>query len=541
MSNPSKTTNNQSIEEILDELEKKFGSSTSSSKSNSSSSHSDNRSKKSTPSLSPNLLIGALVFTLLAVGVASAMFLANKNTELRQQAQVYTVVCGSGSESVCLGQNEGSGCSVGGQNGLCVLDAEPSRCVCDIQDTEPLCTGGICAEPGFDCSNGYYLRGNQQECSETGGFACCPVGNTPTPRPTNTPTATPTPGTGGNTPTPGPVNTPVNTPTNTPTNVPTPTPVVCTGSRIDLSRLDDGSAPADNLLLNTQYQATTGLSFSLQPQLAATQETRDACAATSGPRIALAGAPRTAFQGQETSPGVGGFPDLTYPGDRAQSPFMTDSSDLQSFSCPVRISIASGFRRNDFIFDLVDVDNGERSIINAYNASNQLVTTLTVAAASGNMQFDGRSYPITLIGSSPIAYVDVIPQGTKANWGVAYDNFCVYPTQTSTPSPTPTRTPTPSPSPTATPGPVCVSLTMTPPNPTINQSITLTCGAVAGAFRYEFRVGLPNNTLVTVQPSSAQSRVSQPFTINQSGQHGAQCRICTGSAASTCQPWEISN
>ncbi len=531
---------NKSLDDILAELEQRFGSDNASSHSN----HNSHNKKKS--SFSPNTIIGALVFTLLAVGVASAMFLARENQDLRQQAQVYPIVCGNGSDSVCLGQNVGSGCSVGNQDGLCVLDAEPSRCACDIQDTQPLCTGGICAEPGFDCSSGYQLRGNQQECSETGGFACCPVGggNTPTPTPTTIAqaTATPTPGTGGgNTPTPRPTNTPVNTPT----NVPTPTPVVCTGSRIDLSRLDDGSAPADNLLLNTQYQATTGLSFSLQPQLAATQETRDACAATSGPRIALAGAPRTAFQGQETSPGVGGFPDLTYPGDRAQSPFMTDSSDLQSFSCPVRISIASGFRRNDFIFDLVDVDNGERSIINAYNASNQLVTTLTVAAASGNMQFDGRSYPITLIGSSPIAYVDVIPQGTKANWGVAYDNFCVYPTQTSTPSPTPTAT---IPGSTATPTPtpqagLCVSISMTNLNgstqaPQINDSVTFTCGEVAGATRYEFRVRTPNGSWNALNPSAAGARVSAPFTYSENGNYRAQCRPCTGTDESTCQAWE---
>ncbi len=114
------------------------------------------------------------------------------------------------------------------------------------------------------------------------------------------------------------------------------------------------------------------------------------------------------------------------------------------------------------------------------------------------------------------------------------------PSNTATPTPSPTRTPSPSPSavPTATPLAICISLQMTPPNPAIGQPVTFTCGNVAGTYRYEFRIGLPGGSVITLQPISLQSNVSQPYTITQSGPHGAQCRLCSGPDAASCQPWE---
>jgi hypothetical protein len=85
--------------------------------------------------------------------------------------------------------------------------------------------------------------------------------------------------------------------------------------------------------------------------------------------------------------------------------------------------------------------------------------------------------------------------------------------------------------------PTCKAVTV---NGTIayNSKISLTCGAVAGATRYEFRIKLPDGTIRSINPAAAGSANSVEFTLNQVGGFKAQCRGCTGAGADTCAPYE---
>lgn len=98
----------------------------------------------------------------------------------------------------------------------------------------------------------------------------------------------------------------------------------------------------------------------------------------------------------------------------------------------------------------------------------------------------------------------------------------------STPPSNPPTTPTP------TPGPVCLNVTISKANPQVGESVTFTCGTVAGANHYQFRIKLPDGT---VKDLAATNNVSASFTIAAPGAHKAQCRICTGADDSTCQAY----
>jgi hypothetical protein len=93
-------------------------------------------------------------------------------------------------------------------------------------------------------------------------------------------------------------------------------------------------------------------------------------------------------------------------------------------------------------------------------------------------------------------------------------------------------------------GPMCISISMTnitrPANtatqdPSRGDAVRFTCGEVAGAARYIFRVIEPDGLIATL---SATGRTSNSYTISKSGKFAAQCQICTGAADSTCLPYE---
>lgn len=92
-------------------------------------------------------------------------------------------------------------------------------------------------------------------------------------------------------------------------------------------------------------------------------------------------------------------------------------------------------------------------------------------------------------------------------------------------------------------GPMCMSISMNnlsnptagTADPEIGDAITLTCGEVQGAVSYIFRVLQADGTITNL---AATGRTSESFTIAQSGQHRAQCQICTGATADTCLPYE---
>lgn len=108
---------------------------------------------------------------------------------------------------------------------------------------------------------------------------------------------------------------------------------------------------------------------------------------------------------------------------------------------------------------------------------------------------------------------------------------CNVPTSTPGTSTPPQSTPTPPPV-----GPVCLNIT-TNGTPTLNSNVTFTCGQVNGANHYEFKVFQPDGTTAAVNASATGSNTSTAFTISQSGHYSAECRICTGTDASTCQAY----
>lgn len=125
------------------------------------------------------------------------------------------------------------------------------------------------------------------------------------------------------------------------------------------------------------------------------------------------------------------------------------------------------------------------------------------------------------------------------------------PTPTATPTPTPTGTPTPSPTPIV--GPMCRDIAIVDSEGTeldpraipssfyIGQVIRLRCAPdnVENPLiqRYQFRITEPNGSVVEGTRLNPSNRVqlSLPYTIGQSGEFKAQCRICL--TDNTCQPY----
>jgi hypothetical protein len=74
--------------------------------------------------------------------------------------------------------------------------------------------------------------------------------------------------------------------------------------------------------------------------------------------------------------------------------------------------------------------------------------------------------------------------------------------------------------------------------PTVGDKVTFLCGAVQGATEYQIRLFTPSGghqRLELREPENGVARASKPFTIQQSGEYLAQCRICV---SGNCQDWE---
>ena len=104
------------------------------------------------------------------------------------------------------------------------------------------------------------------------------------------------------------------------------------------------------------------------------------------------------------------------------------------------------------------------------------------------------------------------------------------------PNPTGTpHTPHPTTHPSPSPGPQCLDITLDNPDVELNEQTTFTCSEVTGADHYIFRVISPDSTITEL---AATGRVSEAYTVEQSGKYFAQCQICTGTVDTTCHEWE---
>jgi hypothetical protein len=160
-----------------------------------------------------------------------------------------------------------------------------------------------------------------------------------------------------------------------------------------------GGTPSDGLEINTQFEATFGVTFAL--------ENGDS------PLLAQVGAPLTAFQGFNL------LPDEPAPGINVGSFFLTDD-DVVSGSAPALIvsytnpvAAASGI--------LLDIDGTEAWQIQARDSSNVVIDTLNLSA---NNTLDGSATQWSFNhASADIFSIRMVQTGNQALVGLAFDNF----------------------------------------------------------------------------------------------------------------------
>ena len=151
-----------------------------------------------------------------------------------------------------------------------------------------------------------------------------------------------------------------------------------------------------------------------------------------------------------------------------------------------------------------------------------------------------NSYADAVGNAGSCGQVDEVCNGGSNNRNLCggfsiFSSGCGSPSSSPNPS-TPPASPGASPS-TPPASLVCVDITASKAAPVVGDSVTFTCGTVAGANHYEFRVKSPDGTISTLGLSAVKN-VSAAISITQSGQYSAQCRICTGISSSTCQSYE---
>lgn len=561
-----------SLEKILQEIETSFA-------------PQKNRPRKkgfSLKSLTQNQIIGGLTLVLLLVGSAVGVFLGQQGQEIRQRASTVYPNCDAGSEPGCENAPAGSSCGSGG--------------TCTNTDTNPICTcvggsgptptpGLTCIEHGQACTssdtccdndNGcvsgtcqqiYCNRSGpntgQNSCTDKVAYAGCvtidgqsgscvptepnqattecdcqpsnpgptntPAPNTPTytPIPTNTSVPT-TPGNPTNTPVPNNTTAPTNTPT-APTNtpLPTPTPGVCV---IDFESVP-GATVASGVEISTNYEQSNQVSFSIE-------SLPGQICPYAYPAIGGYHQPWEAFKGPTTAANPNGYDEgLSGQGQHKWFINFVDNKDANiaaRLTCKLVINYFTPLSQAGL--DIADLDKnpvaGDPPIASAYDSNGNLVGT-----ANGTNLGDGHlAHVVVSSAQANISKLEV-RMDTANDAGFAFDNFIA------SCEPLPTNTPLPSATPTI--GPTCNGITFTYAQgdtvyhpPYVGDNAYFTCAQVAGADHYEFRIQLPDLTIVNLQPVSTTSQVSQEYPLPMLGHYSAQCRICTGTDPSTCQAWE---
>ncbi|MEO8581520.1 MAG: hypothetical protein ABI425_02955 [Patescibacteria group bacterium] len=513
---------NNGLDEILKELEQRFGINTDQSENQSDSKKNSGVNFKR---YGKNQIIGGLTLVLLVVGAVAGIYLGQTNQENRQQAFNPYDTCVSG-DGNCLGHGDGFACS---SNGRCSLSQLNGSCSCD--QTNPIPTSTI----SLGCSSGQEFL-NESTCNAICGGGCiqagigyCCVGsgsnptNTPsspgitnTPKPTNTSVPT-TPGAPTNTPVPvsttqPPASTPGN-PVNTPVPVPaTATPPTSCGNSIVNTgeQCDDGNSNNNDYCLNNctlssycKFYDLEGLPIGEMQPL---------------------GSPYSADGIQFSSNGqywVGNYASvLIDPAGGAAS--------------PVHGICVNNCAQGAFdIFFNPPVDFFGIVVFSGPSLDPVTSTTgLTYYYGTSSSQYVSNTetaYTRHTISQTGINRVNLTSSNSYEGWDDIV--ICRFPTPTSTP--------------TTAIGPTCNGIKVSygnsnePTRPVrIGDNLTFTCGTLSSAARYEFRLFLNGVFLQNINPISTSASISQPFPIAQSGNYSAQCRMCTDSTATSCQSWE---
>ena len=174
---------------------------------------------------------------------------------------------------------------------------------------------------------------------------------------------------------------------------------------ITFETLPDGSTPTDGMQISTQYQASFGVSFSLE--------------GGGFPVIAKVGAPTTAFLGP---------PDSTAPDQPASqhlakvgSFFLTDDGRIDTVPKPLLISYTTPVRQASGM--ILDIDSPEQWRVEARDATNALLESVILTPDSYDAG-DGGVTPWAFTRSTAdISLIRISYIGSGSIVGLGFDNF----------------------------------------------------------------------------------------------------------------------
>lgn len=165
----------------------------------------------------------------------------------------------------------------------------------------------------------------------------------------------------------------------------------------------------------------------------------------------------------------------------------------------------------------------------AYRDTNEIDPLRLIYEGTSDLTFPITLQPFTTVQCNPCV------AGVGCSDSASVQSNCTFQVDRRTTSPSPTPSPV---------GPQCLSISMTnvtnptapaTADPRLGDAVTFTCGEVAGASRYLFRVQNPNGTTSML---SATGRTSSQLVISEAGRYYAQCQICTGADDASCMPFE---
>lgn len=164
-----------------------------------------------------------------------------------------------------------------------------------------------------------------------------------------------------------------------------------------------GGSPSEGLPINTQYAASTGMTFSLL--------------GGGSPVLAETGAPLAAFQG------VDALPDTMAPGQGAGSFFLTTAGVL-TMSTPATLVVDLAVSRGRVSGYVLDLDGYEAWRVDAYDALHNLVESTSLTTSSPNAGNGLATRWSFLREENDISQIQIVYTG-GLQWqvGFAFDNF----------------------------------------------------------------------------------------------------------------------
>ena len=157
-----------------------------------------------------------------------------------------------------------------------------------------------------------------------------------------------------------------------------------------------GGVPTDGLVISNEFQATLGVSFSLEDG--------------TFPQLARVGAPRTAFTGF-------GGPDLPAPGVDVGQFFLTDDGVVSGSPSALLVDYVVPMTGASGV--ILDIDGNEEWTVEAKDALGTVLATV-ILGPMGNGTATSFSFDV---GSPLISQIRIAFTGSGGAIGLAFDNF----------------------------------------------------------------------------------------------------------------------